>query len=98
MAVSAFEFFQRWYAERCNGDWEHEFGVEIKTLDNPGWHVVADLVDTDLEGRTFEKSEDEDGRWIRATSDGERFESFCDLRSLDEALSLFREFVLERGT
>jgi hypothetical protein len=27
---------QTWYTEECNGDWEHQFGVDIGTLDNPG--------------------------------------------------------------
>jgi ribosomal protein L37E len=28
-----------WYAAQCDGDWEHEFGIHIGTLDNPGWSV-----------------------------------------------------------
>ncbi|MFI6095064.1 Imm53 family immunity protein [Lentzea sp. NPDC051213] len=96
VAESPLQFFQRWYAEQCNGDWEHEFGVKITTLDNPGWHVVVDLGDTDLEGRTLDRSKAEpgEGRWIWASSDGQRYESSCDLRSLDDALSGFREFAL----
>ncbi|MET9563851.1 Imm53 family immunity protein [Streptomyces tauricus] len=30
---------QNWYAQQCDGDWEHEWGVEIAMLDNPGWNV-----------------------------------------------------------
>jgi len=30
------QFLQEWYLEQCNGDWEHEFGIKIETLDNPG--------------------------------------------------------------
>ncbi|MDX3661351.1 Imm53 family immunity protein [Streptomyces sp. ID05-26A] len=95
-AESPFDFFQRWYADQCDGDWEHEFGVRITTLDNPGWHVVADLVDTGLEGRvlTLTKVEPGEGRWVWASSDGERYESSCDQHSLDEALAGFRRFVL----
>lgn len=91
-----FQFFQRWYAEQCDGDWEHEFGVEIKTLDNPGWHVVADLVDTGLEGRVLDRTLVElgDGRWVGSSADGKRFEAFADVRSLDDALSRFRDFAL----
>lgn len=44
---------QAWYAQQCNGDWEHRWGVEITTLDNPGWRVQIDLVGTALEGRDF---------------------------------------------
>jgi hypothetical protein len=40
---------QEWYKSQCNGDWEHDFGVKIETLDNPGWYVIIDLEDTDLE-------------------------------------------------
>ena len=27
---------QDWYFSKCDEDWEHEFGVKIDTLDNPG--------------------------------------------------------------
>jgi hypothetical protein len=29
-------WLQGWYATQCDGDWEHEYGVSIETLDNPG--------------------------------------------------------------
>ncbi|MBL0319091.1 MAG: hypothetical protein IPP74_07360 [Alphaproteobacteria bacterium] len=35
-----------WYASHCNGDWEHENQIKISTLDNPGWRLQIDLVDT----------------------------------------------------
>ena len=47
------EEIQRWYNSQCDGDWEHEFGVRIATLDNPGWTVQIDLEGTLLEGREF---------------------------------------------
>ena len=40
---------QLWYRKQCNEDWEHQYGVSIDTLDHPGWTVVIDLVDTDLQ-------------------------------------------------
>ena len=30
---------QQWYQSKCDGTWEHMYGVEIDTLDNPGWTV-----------------------------------------------------------
>ena len=45
---------QCWYAAQCNGDWEHEFGVNITTLDNPGWLVKINLAGTPLDGKTFD--------------------------------------------
>jgi hypothetical protein len=41
-------WIQRWYESECNGDWEHQYGVKIDTLDNPGWKVGIDLFKTEL--------------------------------------------------
>ncbi|MFE4959105.1 Imm53 family immunity protein [Streptomyces sp. NPDC056653] len=30
------DWLQNRYAQQCDGDWEHEWGVKIATLDNPG--------------------------------------------------------------
>jgi hypothetical protein len=44
------QWLQNWYLAKCDGDWEHEFGISIETLDNPGWMVTIDLSNTILEG------------------------------------------------
>jgi len=31
------EQVEDWYSSQCNGDWEHQYGISIDTLDNPGW-------------------------------------------------------------
>jgi hypothetical protein len=49
------ERLQRWYAANCDGEWEHQRGVRIDTLDNPGWDLEVDLMGTPLEGRTLVK-------------------------------------------
>lgn len=46
-------WIQDWYEAQCDGDWEHDYGVEINTLDNPGWMVKVDLTGTSLEGASF---------------------------------------------
>jgi hypothetical protein len=50
---------QSFFAEHCDGDWEHEFGVEITTTDNPGWHVKIDLSGTRFHGLEFDTIKDE---------------------------------------
>ena len=35
----ALYLLQRWYVAQCDGEWEHAYGVEIGTLDNPGWSI-----------------------------------------------------------
>lgn len=46
-------WLQAWYATQCDGEWEHEHGVSIETLDNPGWFLKLDLRETSLDGLTF---------------------------------------------
>ena len=45
------EWLERWYAEQCDGHWEHQRGVKVETLDNPGWLLTVDLVGTSLASR-----------------------------------------------
>lgn len=77
-----------WYADQCDGDWEHEFGVTIETLDNPGWLIKVDLSDTDAEGTTLEPklSEFGEGAWIHVAADGSVLRVACSPRLLDSAL------------
>lgn len=35
-----------WYSSNCDGEWEHEFGIIIETLDNPGWSIKIDFAGT----------------------------------------------------
>ena len=37
---SSIATLEDWYQSRCNGVWEHHFGVRIETCDNPGWLVT----------------------------------------------------------
>lgn len=46
---------QNWYRSNCKGDWEHSFGVQIDTIDNPGWRVKKDLTAIEFESKVFNK-------------------------------------------
>lgn len=45
------ERLNRWWQSHCDGEWEHEFGLRIETMDNPGWLVRIDVMYTELAGR-----------------------------------------------
>jgi len=53
--MSALARLEAWYQRQCNGDWEHTYGVNVGTLDNPGWSLVVDLEDTNLENVPFDE-------------------------------------------
>jgi len=84
-----------WYRDHCDGDWEHRYGIEIGTLDNPGWRLAVDLTDTELEGRTLNRivKETSETDWIQQWCDGLKFEAACGPLNLGEAIEAFCVFI-----
>jgi len=82
---------ESWYADHCNGDWEHAYGVTIESLDNPGWRVRVDLTHTTLEGRTFVpvRRPEPDPEWIVCEVNDNRFEGAGGPYMLEEILQQF---------
>ena len=56
--MTALQRLTQWYAKQCNGDWEHSYGFEIGSLDNPGVSVCVDLRETQLEAVPFVEKKD----------------------------------------
>ena len=50
---SALSRFQHWYKSMCNDDWEHTYGVCITNIDNPGWSLKIELIDTPIYEKKF---------------------------------------------
>ena len=48
--MSTIKEIEDWYRAQCDDEWEHQFGMKIDPLDNPGWSVEIDLKGTNLEG------------------------------------------------
>jgi len=93
IAIAALE---QWYSSQCNGDWEHQFGLKIETLDNPGWSVTIDLVETELEDKPFpelrDNYEDEDD-WMRCRRTATAFEGVSGPHRLADILQVFFEWA-----
>lgn len=54
-ALDDLAWLMQWYDSNCDSDWEHQYGVKIDNLDNPGWTLTVDLLGTRLAGRKLEK-------------------------------------------
>lgn len=86
---------QLWYAKHCDGDWEHQHGIKIETLDNPGWAVEINLIGTILSDvllpeKMVERSSDD---WIRYSAEQGVFKGFGGPKNLLEILSTFFEWA-----
>lgn len=93
--MNAFEFLANWYQEHCNGDWEHQYGVRIDTIDNPGWQVQIDLAETQFENLIIDYQLVEKGEhdWFCYSVKDKLFRAAGDPQKLETLISKFREIA-----
>jgi hypothetical protein len=96
--IDTLRWIQNWYYQNCNGDWEHCYGVKIDTIDNPGWSVAIDLVDTCLENELFDLitiERDEEDWYYCIVKDGV-FSGAGGTKNLEEILNCFRQWASKK--
>ena len=88
---------QNWYKSECDGMWEHGYGIDIGTLDNPGWHVKVDLIGTNLESKHFEEINTDNSvdDWIICKIENKKFIGYGDSQKLKEILQIFLEWAIK---
>ncbi|WUD75256.1 immunity 53 family protein [Streptomyces sp. NBC_00510] len=88
-------WLQEWYLAQCDGDWEHQWGIKIETLDNPGWTVRIEIGGTVLERCTYSKQsiERSDDDWVETWRSQHAFHAACGPENLAEVLTLFRDWA-----
>ena len=96
-AEHVLDWLQKWYLAQCDGAWEHEWGVKIDTLDNPGWTVAIDLKGTPLGKLNYPRREIDraDDDWVEAWSAKGVFHAVRGPQNLTETLTLFRTWAEE---
>ncbi len=89
------QWLDNWYSLQCDENWEHEFGIDICTLDNPGWSIVIHITNTGLEDKTFKpvKIENDDNDWIHCSIEDLVFKGACGPLKLNELIQIFRDWV-----
>lgn len=88
---------ENWFIMHCDGDWEHSYGITIDTLDNPGWKLVVDLMDTLLEDVDFQSVQvgnvtDKKGFWITCYKENNVFIGMGSADSLEKLISIFLDW------
>lgn len=95
-----------WYNSHCDQSWEHQYGVSLQTLDNPGWLLRVDLIHTDLQGSTM--TEVREGiapqghpvspRWLHCFVIDNQFRGACDPTQVARLFQLFRQFRCSKNS
>ena len=89
------EWLQNWYTRQCDGKWEHEYGIKIETLDNPGWSIVIDLKNTELEKLKipYSLNEKTDEDWFGYSIENGVFKAAGGAQSLSVIIELFKGLI-----
>jgi len=96
MGAETLRRLTRWYASQCDGDWEHQEGVTIESLDNPGWRVQINLVGTalaDVPCPVTEDAYEHKTDWMRCWRTESSWEGACGPRGLEDVLDAFLEWA-----
>lgn len=89
------EWLENWFSEVCDGSWEHDNGIIIETIDNPGWRVEISLEDTPWEklscpDRTIDCGED---NWVHIIKKQGRIVAASSCLNLDLVIGIIREWI-----
>jgi len=89
------EQVEDWYSSQCDGDWEHQHGISIDTLDNPGWSVTIDLKGTNLSGVVMSPHHRHasDSDWVSCEVRDAKFIGNGGSRNLGTILELFTKLL-----
>jgi hypothetical protein len=89
------EWLEDWYQRQCNGDWEHRHGMQLQTLENPGWHLTINLSGTSAANALPQRLSLDTpcGDWIVCSIGDERFDGLGDPRKLEQIIGVFRQWV-----
>ena len=95
MKRNCLDRLQCWYKAQCKGDWAHGYGLEIGTIDNPGWSVKIQLVGTPLAGKKFKNIsiDSSDDEWIRCEVKNGEFLGHGGPETLEQILASFLDWA-----
>jgi hypothetical protein len=90
-----FVWLQKWYHSHCDGDWEHDCRIHISTIDNPGWSVMINLENTELEEKKFNEIDIEisPDNWLICFIKNRKFEGCGGPVNLPEIFRIFRNWA-----
>lgn len=89
------DWLQSWYYSKLDGDWEHQNGIQISTLDNPGWRLSIDIWEMPLRDLPFSRIEKERSEhdWVFVWVEGGKFEARGGPNNLVELIKVFRNWI-----
>ena len=96
--INSLKWLESWYASQCDGEWEHEYGIKISTVDNPGWFIEIDLSFTTMENLESEMDTVEEGEtdWYFYSIKAKKFVASGDPSKLSFLIEKFKSIAEEK--
>lgn len=94
------QWLMQWYEGHCDGDWEHSFGPEISTIDNPGWRLKVSLEGTECDGWEFLRLEhnlEHETEWWTYWTDNNEFHGAGGPLQLVAMIETFRSWAATKA-
>lgn len=94
MIDESFVWIVNWYSSQS--DWKERKGIQISTIDNPGWSLKVDLIGTNLQNKMFQKIRIDrtENDWIRSFIEDGIFEGVGGPFNLPEILKIFCDWTV----
>lgn len=91
------EWLEEMYLSNCDGDWEHDYGIEITTLDNPGWNVKIQLNENFvmLSDRSWVLEDIAPSTWYGYKIEKNTIEASGDPQSLKTIFEIIKGVIIE---
>jgi hypothetical protein len=94
--INLIKWLSDWYSSNCDDYWEHDYGVKIETLDNPGWSIEIDIEGTDVvvKNQSFKSPEyNSTTDWYCYKVENGRYEASGDPSKLELLICTFKDLV-----
>lgn len=89
------EWIQDWFIQNCDGEWEHSDGIQITSIDTPGWDVEIDISNTSIANIhvPWILNETNTQDWYGVKIGNQKFNASGDPGKLIYLLGLFKEMI-----
>ena len=91
------EWLENWYESQCDGNWEHDYGVKIENIDNPGWSITININEI-IEKVTLNKIDwtiigDFESKWVGFMLSDDIFKASGSSKNLSILIYIFKQIV-----
>ena len=87
------KWLEKWFDSQYDGNWEHNEGIKIKTIDNPGWSINIYFSDNNIIDKLPVLIEINESRWVSYSISDGYFKAYGGIYDLNILIYIFKLFI-----